>query len=149
MRRVAYVMTAVACIGGGCRATAARSHETCVKEAIFAIQRATEKASDATGYAEALAALQSIRTETDSLNRLRDELSAFESPSRWERSRMRKHRSLWASTNEKWSVAKAEMRERSDDGRFPPDLRQNIDDAATAFEEARNRINAVIDPFWN
>jgi hypothetical protein len=133
----------------GCRSSAARSHETCVKGAIFAAQRATGKVSNAVDYADAVAAMESLKTETETLSRLRDELHAFPQPSSWERSRMRKHRSLLESSNAKWAAAVVIMRQRMEGGQFPPDLRQKLDDALTAFGEAHKQFWSEVEPFWN
>ncbi len=126
-----------------------RSHETCVKDSIFAIQRASEKVDRATGYDEALAAVDALKTETATVKRLCDELRAFGEPSRWERSRMRRHRSLWTATNEEWVAAMTELRRRLDNGDFPPDLRQKFDDAIDAFDKSRLTMKSALDPMWN
>lgn len=149
MRYAMFAFMAVPLLILGCRNSATRSHETCVKESIFALQRATDKVAAASGYEEALAALESIRTEASKLKQLREEFAAFGEPSRWERSRMRKHRALFASANEKWTAALTEMRRRMDDGEFPPDMRQNLDEALTAFEAERKKTNDAIEPFWD
>lgn len=148
MRYATIGMLAISLLAMGCRGSA-RSQETGVKDSIFAIQRATAKVRDASEYEDALAAIESLRKETDTLKRLRDEFSAFGEPSRWERSRVRKHHSLWTSTNEEWEAAVAEMRRRLDDGQFPPDVRQRIEDAVAEFDQSRVASKTVIDPLWN
>lgn len=149
MRYAMMGVVAISLLSLGCRNAATPSHETCVKEAIFAIQRATDKLSNAYDYDELLAALESIRGEASKLSRARDEFVAFGEPSSWERSRMRKHRSLLTSANEKWAAGMADMRKRMADGAYPPDVRQKLDDTLTAFEDERKRMNDAIEPFWN
>lgn len=149
MRYAIFGAAAISMLALGCRNAPARSHETCVKEAIFAMQRATERITNASDYDGVLAALESLRIETGKLVTLREEFAAFGEPSSWERSRMRQHRSLFASAKEKWAAAMTVMRRRLDDREFPPDVRQKLDDALSEFDAERKRTYEAIEPFWN
>jgi hypothetical protein len=149
MRRMRHIALLILVVATGCRNTATRSHETCVKEAAFAMQRAAEKVAHADDYESALAAVELLKVETGTLKRLCDEFNAFPPPSGWERSRMRRHRTVVESAGEKWTAAVATMQQRIEEGLFPPDVRQRLDEVLSGFDAARQRFCAKIEPFWD
>jgi hypothetical protein len=149
MRAAPAIVLSVFLSGCGCRDTPSRSHEGCVKDAIFATQRATEKVLNAHEYADAIAAVGTLKTETEALNQLRGEFSSFPQPSGWDRSRMRRHRSLMESANQKWAAAVVALRQPMEEGRFPPDVRENLDAAIVTFAEAHQQFWSAVEPYWD
>src|SRR5262245_26994287 len=149
MRAAPAILLTVFLSGCGCISRPSRSQEGCIKDAIFATQRATDKVVNAREYADAIAAIESLNRETQSLIQLREEFNSFSQPSGWERSRMRRHRSLMGSANQKWEAAVVAMRQAMEDGRFPPDVLVNLDAAMIAFAGAHKQFWSAVEPYWD
>src|SRR5215831_13519319 len=100
MRRAAAVASALLAVvlvpalfvAVRCRPDGSRTQEACLKDAIFCLQRATHQVAQAEDYDDVLKAADALKTESVRLRELRAEFAAMPEPSRWERSRLRKHR---------------------------------------------------------
>src|SRR5262249_2345658 len=103
---------------------------------IFCVQRVTQKLVEAEEFEGVLKAGEALRVEAARLRALRAEYNGMPEPSRWERSRMRKHRQLAESTLEAWAAVKLEFEERIRGG-VPPRVRVQVDEALEDFAEAR------------
>jgi hypothetical protein len=64
MRAASPWITLIPILAFGCGGAATRTHETCVKETIFATQRATEAIANTADYDTAMAAVDSLQSET-------------------------------------------------------------------------------------
>lgn len=139
-------VVAVAVRGLGSRK---RTHEDCTKDTIFCVQRATRCAIKATDFDSLLQLESCLREETRHLTELTDEILAMSPPSRWEQSRMRKHRSLAQTALEAWEAMAMDVKQRLDQGAVPPHVRGPILDAINEFESARNNAWTIVLPLPN
>src|SRR5262245_29103033 len=138
---IALLLAAALTVGvyvSRCIGPQGRAQEACLKDAIFCVQRATHQVASAEDYAAVLKARDALQKETARLRELRAEFAAMPEPSRWERSRMRKHRPLADSALYAWTEVEKDFRERINEG-LPPHVRLQltavVDDVAAARAE--------------
>jgi hypothetical protein len=127
-------------------ASGGRAQEVCVKDAIFCVQRVSRAVTEADNYEAMLRVEQTLRLEAGRLDALRQEYEALPPASRWERSRVRKHRQLAETTLEAWSALEADFRERLA-GDVPPHVRPGLIDALDVFARARAEAWAAMMTF--
>lgn len=125
-----------------------RAQEDCLKDAIFCVQRVSRKIAEGEEYDEVLKAGDMLKAEATRLRELRAEFAAMPEPSRWERSRMRKHRQLAESTLEAWGEVEKEFRARIDEG-LPPHVRQQLTEALDDFVAARAESWDAMTAYWD
>jgi hypothetical protein len=128
------------------RGEAERRHEACLKDAIFCMQRVTRAAGEAEEYDDVLKVAETLKAEAVRLRELQAEFQGFPEPSRWERSRMRKHRQLAESAVEAWAEVEKDFRERINEG-LPPHVRLQLTEALDDFAAARADAWAVMTPY--
>jgi hypothetical protein len=126
----------------------ARTPEDCLKDAIFGVQRVSRRIAEAEEYEEILKTGEALRTEAARLRDLQAEFAAMPEPSRWERSRMRKHRQLAESTLEAWGELEKDFRARIDEG-LPPHVRQQLTHALDDFAAARAESWGAMTANWD
>lgn len=132
----------------GCRTSPSRTQETLVREAIFVVQRVTDKVEKADDY-EMLVNLEGeFRNETEKLRQLKAELEGMAEPSSWERSRMRKHNQLAEKVLAEWSTVETILRDDLQAGAVPPHVRIKLLQAMDEFTSARVDMWKTMMAIW-
>lgn len=148
MSRVAILFCALIASIAGCRQSTSRTHETLVKEVIFSVQNAATKIEKAEDF-DAVSQLETdFHNETAKLRQLKAEFEAMPSPSRWERSRMRKHHQLAEKAFSSWEQLSTELRAEVEAGGVPPHVRIKLIVAIDEFEAVRKDTWNAISARW-
>jgi hypothetical protein len=145
---LAVVLVPALFVAVRCRGDTGRTQEACVKDAIFCVQRATHKVAEAEEYEAVLDSGETLRKEAARLRELQAEFIGMPEPSRWERSRMRKHRQLAESTLEAWAEVEKEFRTRINEG-LPPHVRLPLTEAIDDFVAARTEAWETMTAYWD
>jgi len=145
---LAVVLVPAIFVAVRCRPDGARTQEICLKDAIFCVQRATRRIAEAEDYDAVLKTGEALQAEAARLRELRAEFVAMPEPSRWERSRMRKHRQLAESTLEAWVEVEKDFRERINEG-LPPHVRLQLTGALDGFVAARAETWDAMTVYWD
>jgi hypothetical protein len=145
---LAVVLVPVLFVAVRCRPDGSRTQEACLKEAIFCVQRATRQVAQAEDYDACLKAADMLKTEAGRLRELRTEFVAMPELSRWERSRLRKHRPLADAAVEAWAEVEKDFRTRINEG-LPPHVRLELTAVLDDFAAARSEAWDVMAAYWD